>query len=52
MPFPYELVAASADCQLLATQMRLERAAGRAWIESAARRRAEALVAHARKRSP
>ncbi|MDH5287101.1 MAG: AMP-binding protein [Betaproteobacteria bacterium] len=52
MPFPYELVAASADCQLLAAQMRLERAAGRAWIEATARRRAEALVAHARERSP
>jgi phenylacetate-coenzyme A ligase PaaK-like adenylate-forming protein len=52
MPFPYELVAAAADCQLLAAQMRLERAAGRAWIEATARRRAEALVAHARERSP
>jgi len=52
MPFPHELVAAVADCQLLAAQMRLERAAGRAWIDSTARRRAESLVAHARECSP
>lgn len=52
MPFPYELIAASADCQLLAAQIRLERAAGRAWIDSTARRRAESLVAHAREHSP
>jgi phenylacetate-coenzyme A ligase PaaK-like adenylate-forming protein len=52
MPFPYELVVASADCQLLAAQVRLERAAGRAWIEATAHRRAAALVAHAREHSP
>lgn len=52
MPFPFELTVAAVDCSLRSAEMRWTRAAGREWIDTTSRRRAEALVAYAREHSP